>query len=61
MPWLQDSGVVLSVWYTLRIKKFFFVAETACVLLRYNMRLKKQVSIEHVIQRTIARFQHTDN
>jgi hypothetical protein len=58
-----DSGIVLSVRYALRLKKicFFFVAETACILLRYDVRLKKQVSIERVIQRSIARWEHNDS
>jgi non-homologous end joining protein Ku len=57
----SDSGIVLSVRYTLRPNKHLFVAETACVLLRYDMRLKKQVGIEHVIQRRIVRWQHVDS
>lgn len=57
-----DSGIVLFVRYALSLKKLFFlVVEMHCVLLRYDVRLKKEASIEHVIQHRTARWQHTDS
>jgi hypothetical protein len=60
-PWLPLlAGCVFCVRYVhvLLVKQHFIIA-TCCISVSYQLGLKKQLSIEYIIQHRTPRCQHT--